>query len=582
MERRYIPTSDISENLSNINRSRVFVNSSYLNNFTSLNIPSIENPYNIQIANDVRPNNNERLTQRKIAPVKYSYYNPNMVDIALYSRDEKPENNKIISELNERARGKVELKVKSEMRYDNNETIYNPYLPLSETNIPIKEGRVLDDRMNYFTGTKPYLDSEQKQAVARTLQPNINKEIIERNKRQKESLDAQNHHNKIPRYNEHKMPYNKNNYETLFSLSSLKSIEEKPLRLNRSQDQREGFDSRDIKNKLFSEIDNNFSKADLSEEQYTKLLKQDIRPLITNEKDDLSLFRSVIHTLVEPFKIFSKKDSKVNHKSNFVKRVLSKVLLINSDEIKSDEDFIEETIFRKNSMKERYTYKPDHLLILKQKSVSEFFPDDISDDRALLYVNSDGYSINRNLVMLENAQDDIPKLILIQKRSSEAIFPNDNMKIDNDFIAVDLPVQFIDKKLREKIERNNKSNRGNVLELEYEDFVVFANYFEQHPEIQRRMKPKDFINKIRCENIEDELIKNFDSKKVLMDYNVYNTVSKTSREKIAGAQRGRVDKTFLVAEVSQTNESKLEPYRQINHGKYSGNPRYKGFEKYKY
>jgi hypothetical protein len=111
---------------------------------------------------------------------------------------------------------------------------------------------------------------------------------------------------------------------------------------------------------------------------------------------------------------------------------------------------------------------------------------------------------------------------------------------------------------------------------------VFANYFEQHPEIQRRMKPKDFINKIRCENIEDELIKNFDSKKVLMDYNVYNTVSKNNREKIAGAQRGRVDKTFLVAEVSQTNESKLEPYRQINHGKYSGNPRYKGFEKYKY
>jgi hypothetical protein len=347
--------------------------------------------------------------------------------------------------------------------------------------------------------------------------------------------------------------------------------------------ERECFNANDVRHKIIDETDLNLN-------QYLQSVERDRKNKKTYERDNITenvdltgsetslkkntLFTSIIDTLIEPFVFISKSISE-----KFNPRDIT--------EASDDNLFTEETIITQPE-KQRFTYKPDHIFITKQHNIPDIYPDDVNDDKALLYISLDenAIGINRTMVLLDKYENEIPKIYIAQKKAENSIFTGDNEYIHDDIIVAELPVKALDDKFREKLRKNNLANRGNCLQLEYEDFILFNEFIQNHPEIQKRMKFGDFKKFVRA--LDDETLADFDSKTIFMDYKVYNNIAAEKRNKLKTIEKGRVAKNYSVT-VEDLNDEDISidknvldnKYKKIEHGQYSGNSRFKGFRKYK-
>ncbi len=207
--------------------------------------------------------------------------------------------------------------------------------------------------------------------------------------------------------------------------------------------------------------------------------------------------------------------------------------------------------------KERFYYKPEHVLVINDGSRSETglrpgklvdaYPDDEGENLASSAVFVDKYNPNqvvRSLVMMDNN-----KLLLVRKYENDAIFAGDHRRMGEDLAVVELPIEAINKKFRDKLKKyNTGTNRDKVLNLTYDDFVELNKWVDEHPNKQKRVKREQLHYRVRTNDYDAKMIKEFDrddsevAKRVFVDSKVYNGLTDKYRKRMETKVKGRVDK----------------------------------------
>ena len=189
---------------------------------------------------------------------------------------------------------------------------------------------------------------------------------------------------------------------------------------------------------------------------------------------------------------------------------------------------------------ERFYYKPDHVLVVKNGDLPDFYPDENHDYTAVSFVQSD--PLNTGLIRTIVIKDD-SKFKIIQKRNSDAIFSGDNRPYGEDFVSIEIPVEYIDDKVRDRIRKYNlDTKRDKVIELTYDDFVAFSDFIVEHPEVQQRLKFSDLHQRVRTNKYDADIITNFEGKKTFIDEKVYSVINNNIRNKERKPGVGRVNK----------------------------------------
>ena len=598
---RYIPSSEIQNLKTQLQLSRIESKRGYLNSQGYSNIPSDESPFHPVIYADVQYSE-PTLSKTNRCLTKYENKAPNMNDIALYDTrvyDLNAQNvptladNVLHKNQMERARGKIQQAhtdmLPSFGSSDMNGSYYNPNLPISETNKPPSSMKptLIDERMTYHTNERPWNYESDRANIAYDLQRSP--EILERNRRQQEADDALFRRHKKNRWVEPKMAYMNRMYDPTYSIDEFtkKQSEKDNERITLSPihakeafaKTRVGFDETDV-NHLNKEICGTFQP------DYSRRM---------NEMYD----RESLKSRMEQFQVeepsTSVKGTVVNAASYITDTIMSFFNWNNNgskssptkskdENITYDEDgsvtyndkyhnvpTVSEVNSSFQSDTERFYYKPDHVLLVKNGDIPDVFPDENHDYTAVSFVQAD--PLNTGLIRTIVIKDD-SKFKIIQKRNEDAIFTGDNRPYGEDFVSIEIPVDIIDDKIRDRIKKiNMDTKRDKVIELTYDDFIAFSDFVVEHPEVQQRLKFADLHKRVRTNKYDEDIITNFEGKKTFVDDKVYAVISDNIRKKQIKSNTGRIDKeqnptvegysTASPMYSSQSPSSNSQSYRKI-------------------
>lgn len=598
---RYIPSSEIQNLKTQLQLSRIESKRGYLNSQGYSNIPSDESPFHPVIYADVQYSE-PTLSKTNRCLTKYENKAPNMNDIALYDTrvyDLNAQNvptladNVLHKNQMERARGKIQQAhtdmLPSFGTSDTNGSYYNPNLPISETNKPPPNMKptLVDERITYHTNERPWNYESDRANIAYDLQRSP--EILERNRRQQEADDALFRRHKKNRWVEPKMAYMNRMHDPTYSIDEFtkKQSEKDNERITLSPihakeafaKTRVGFDETDV-NHLNKEIYGTFQP------DYSRRM---------NEMYD----RESLKSRMEQFQVeepsASVKGTVVNAASYITDTIMSFFNWNNNgskssptkskdENITYDEDgsviyndkyhnvpTVSEVNSSFQSDTERFYYKPDHVLLVKNGNIPDVFPDENHDYTAVSFVQAD--PLNTGLIRTIVIKDD-SKFKIIQKRNEDAIFTGDNRPYGEDFVSIEIPVDIIDDKIRDRIKKiNMDTKRDKVIELTYDDFIAFSDFVVEHPEVQQRLKFADLHKRVRTNKYDEDIITNFEGKKTFVDDKVYAVISDNIRKKQIKSNTGRIDKeqnptvegysTSSPMYSSQSPSSNSQSYRKI-------------------
>ena len=568
---RYIPSPEIDNLKTQLQLSRIESKRGYLNSLGYNNIPSNDSPFHPVIYSDVQYSE-PTLSKRNRCLTKYENKAPNMNDIALYDTrnyDINAQNvptladNVLHKRQMERAQSKVEQAhmdmLPSFGINSTNGIYYNPNLPISETNKPPPNmiPTLVDERISYYTNERSWNYESDRANIAYDLQRSP--EILERNRRQQEADDALFRRHKKNRWVEPKMAYMNRQYDPTYSIDEFtKKQSEKenertiltPIHAKEAfVKTRIGFDESDI-NHLNKEIYGSFQPeySRQANEMYNRdTLKSRMEQFQPTENDISSSVKgtvvnaaSYITDTITSFFGWNKQGSK------------SSPTKFKDENIQYDEDgsityadkYNNPTSSEVNTEfhhdVERFYYKPDHILIVKNGNIPEIYPDENHDYTAVSFVQAD--PLNTGIIRTIVLKDDA-KFKIIQKRDDDAIFTGDNRPYGEDFVSIDIPINAIDDKIRERIKKYNMdTKRDKVIELTYADFIAFSDFIIEHPEIQQRLKFSDLHQRVRTNKYDEDIITNFEGKKTFVDEKVYKVINNNIRNKQIKSNTGRIDK----------------------------------------
>jgi len=492
---------------------------------------------------------------------KYENKHPLVNDIALYNtrtRSLNAEDDPALGDLRmhkdqmERASSKVLQRESWRLPHTDE---YNPYLPISDTNKPPvgynDGGRILDERMIWHTRDRPYTLESDRAQQARALQPNNNPEIIERNRRQHESDDAFLRRSKKNRWVEDKMSYINRPRTIEYKIDSkpTKTImqnviaERVPLNVNDP-------------NNLVKDYQGHYSP----EYQRENLINDNQRTENIESFEPKGGLKSTIDMITSFFSGLLNRQKLKN----------DEIIDMNYDEKLNDFDLIEPI-----DTKERMYYKPNHVHVMKQGDIETSFPDENYDNTAVAYKTLDPTGVTRTNIILDRFGRGDAKIIIIQKREQDSIFINDGRQIGDDYVVMEIPIEQIDKKFRNKIiSLNMDTERDKALKLEYNDFVQFNEILEQHPDMQKRLKKEQLYSNVRGKDLEME----FENNSTFVDHNVYSVENR--RSKINKHNRIGIHENYDMHAVELPIEVKRNEVRNADLEKY--NSRNKGIIKGKF
>ena len=568
MSKRYIGTSPTELLLDRIDLARIQPGNSF-GNLNSIGSFEEKGRFNPDLFYDVRDNVNVLTTKTNRTLTKYENQNPQLNDIALYNirnhslnaEDVPGMYMKLHNEQIETSRSKVRQKETWRLPAENN---FNPYLPISETNKPPENygtygekndaGRIIDERMIWHTADKQYTLPSDRQQQAMTLHPSNNAEILERNRRQKESDDIFLKRGKQNRWVEDRMKYHNESNQPWYQKDETTTKLSKPTEVETFGKNRHVVDPNDIKNRIKESqggyisdyerklMEMNEQKYRTMNLDYDKEAFGDTETDITHKKGALQIavdsVSSFFSSLFNRQKQNKPEDFDFDNLDELDKKYISNTILA-QDRMMDELPLM--TTEEKYKNKERLTYKPDHVHVMKTGEINTIFPDDNFDNTIVTntadtYKTLDptGTDIVRTNVLLDRYGRGDAKLIIVQKRVDESVFINDGMEMGDDYIVVELPIENITKKFRDKIIKNNlDTDRSQPLKLEYEDFVKMNEYIEQHPDKQRRVK-RDQLNEKMRKNVEEEF-ENIGSS--FIDHKVYNNLAENKRSKLTNKRQ---------------------------------------------
>lgn len=597
---RYIPSPEIDNFKTQLQLSRIETKRGYLNSQGYNNIPSDESPFHPVIYADVQYSE-PTLSKTNRCLTKYENKAPNMVDIALYNTRNHEQNAIDVMKLTdnvlhknqmERARGKIQ-QAHTDMlpAYGitdaSNGQYYNPQLPISETNKPPPNMTpvLTDERISYYTNERPWNYPSDRANMAYDLQRSP--EILERNRRQQEADDALFRRTKKNRWVEPKMAYMSRQHDPTYSIDeftkkqSSKENERLTISPNHTKEAygqaRVGFDETDI-NHLNKDLYGTF-QPEYSRRMADSFKQDVIKTRMEQFKaDDSSTSSNSSSTSPFSTPMTSIKGAVVNASSYISDAVMSffnwnkhgsksSVIKHKDEHVKYDEDgsiiyedkyntpLSSEVNVSYQPDLERFYYKPDHILVIKNGNIPEFYPDENHDYTAVSYVQSDPLNTGliRTIVLKEGS-----KFKIIQKRAEDAIFSGDNRPYGEDFITIDVPIEAINDKIRERIKKYNMdTKRDKVIELTYDDFIAFSDFIVEHPEVQQRLKFEDLRTRVRTNKYDADIIDNFEGKKTFIDEKVYAVIQNGIRQREAKCNTGRIDKEQLPTVEGYSTESPL-------------------------
>lgn len=602
---RYIPSPEIQNLKTQLQLSRIESKRGYLNSQGYNNIPSDESPFHPVIYADVQYSE-PTLSKTNRCLTKYENKSPNMNDIALYdtrvydlNAQNVPglEDNVLYKNQMERARGKIQQAhtdmLPSFGSSDTNGLYYNPNLPISETNKPPPNMKptLIDERISYHTNERPWNYESDRANIAYDLQRSP--EIIERNRRQQEADDALFRRGKKNRWVEPKMAYMNRQHDPIYSIDEFtkKQSEKDNERITLSPihakeafaKTRTGFDETDV-NHLNKEIYGTFQpeySRRMNEMYDRESLKSRMEQFQVEGNQNESISSSVKGTVVNAASYITDTiTSFFNWNNNGSK---SSPVKTKDENLKYDEDgsiiyndkHNPPTVSEVNSTfqpdTERFYYKPDHVLLVKNGNIPDVFPDENHDYTAVSFVQSD--PLNTGLIRTIVIKDD-SKFKIIQKRAEDAIFTGDNRPYGEDFVSIEIPIDIVDDKIRDRIKKfNMDTKRDKVIELTYDDFIAFSDFVVEHPEVQQRLKFADLHKRVRANKYDADIITNFEGKKTFVDDKVYAVISDNIRKKQIKSNTGRIDKdqnptiegysTISPMYSSQSPSSNSQSYRKI-------------------
>lgn len=572
--KRYIPVSSLNESKYQLNMARYNQERYMLNNTSANNAPSADNPFNTALNAEVIYSDKALLTTPSRVIQKYENSNPRPNDIALYntknlytSLNAEDEIGKYLeNSLTNMVRNKVQQSNKSlqtigynQYNMNGNGTSYNPELPYTNSNQPKSdvEFRYVDNRMQQFTNERPWNNESDRIRTAANLQRSP--EIIERNRRQAETDRVLRGNALIPARIEPKVAYNIREYNPSFTIDDVTarntSIFSDRKQLTDKQ-QQEAFIHRtefnlDNTNKLMSEIDYVFS-PEFNRNTDTIFRKEARLEQFNIDDHNMNAPKGFINTVTDTIyesitSLFSTK--KTNVHSNDVRMSTDPSVNRAVDMIDGNTNF--------EQQKERYYYKPDHYVLTKTGNIPEVFPDDVEGNTALSSIMKNPIDNNIVRTIVLHNRDNIS---IIQKRAGDAVFKGDNQMFGNDYIEVNVPLDYFNKQFRDKLNVRNKLRDTNVVDLEYKDFIVLNEFVDRHVELQKRSKKSDVKKKFRTNDYNLDMLNNYDTRKTFVDETIYGGLANDARHVNKEKYVGRFNREQLDVSTTEYNPSPVSSH----------------------
>lgn len=571
--RRYIVDTKTNDMLTNMSLARI----EPTREFTANDFVGEQSPYNVQLNSEVNysPKVESNLVKR-IAPTKYSNNHP-QESISLFEpriQNVDGIRMKQAHELEAKAQHNRVQMLNNNADLDaingdlvGNGFIYNPYLPESETNKRPSNYQThrVDERFTYHTNDRPFNYVEDRAKIADDLRHS--KDLIERNKRQAEADDALNHRVHHDRNYDHSQKYlNIGESKALHSFSR-DEIRQASAQNDRNQmpnykqkesfaNMRPNFRESDVKTDA-ANISRNFTTFD-----YTKPIFNSTDPREHQYKSETTI-KKHSHNLLDEFANYlfdvvtgafnwNKREQKP---TNIKQDLMANGVFVSDDPTVRPIDNTNVDTGRDLTLAKSQFNREDHMLVIKNGQTMTAYPDEDHSNTAVSFMNSDSeLGIKRHIVFIDNG-----KFVVAQKLHKDAIFNGE--KINDDVIIVELPIDSIDSKVRERIQKLNLgTKRDKVLELTYNDFVYFTEYLVKYPELQQRLKNEQLHFRLRGNNYDEEIANNFEGRKTFTDNTVYNNLTENAREHTIQYRKGRVEKDIEPFTIASNNS----PFKNIN------------------
>ena len=431
--------------------------------------------------------------------------------------------------------------------------------------------RLIDERMIWHTSDKQYSLPSDKSQLAIALQPNNNPYIQERNQRQKEADDAFLRRHKTNRWAENKAAYLDRQYlphygaEDLVAASGTGVHQESyapRLTIDRHSIQEATPGEAYATERIPLTVGGMKTLTKIYEGHYNPLYERGVNTLTADNLIDqrrehfndapkdsgMNWFVRILDPIARFLKWrptnISTDDERIHDSLKQNTRALMH-RAFGTDYTKPfgrfDYKYLQET-------PERFVYKPNYMLVIKNDTMLNDMSKDVSDypidmyTRAFSYqtVDPTGWNKLRQVIYLDDE-----KVYIVQRRGEEPMFT-----------VVELPIDIIDERTRNKFGHIKEfSKRSKVAELDYEDHIAFSDYVVRHPEKQERIQIKDLGMVVRHPDITY-----FDNPKIeYVDYSVYNLDNANKRQKLPNTSlKGRTD---LHQDIEKTvaMESSKEP-----------------------
>ena len=593
---RYIPDLRTNNIITNLGLARIEPTRAAVSEQSYNRTATDESPFNPVIYENVRYSTNPYITNRNRVVSKYENNNPGNNNIALYDthtfslnalNEPTMGNNQMYNNLMKRARDKVRLKETDLLpAYGPNDStngwIYNPELPVSPTNIIPPDGGDgfyvgnnpysslnLDPRLNQFTNARAWNYPSTKSDIAYDLQrANF---IKERNIRQHEADDALFRRTKKDRWVEPKMAYMDRRRNPTYTLDDTIKNE---ASAQSSRNQPSDYKSQES----FIRARNDLHKTPpLDSHEYNVRANQIYRvynPEYVRHMDEVYM-KDIPNMRQENYTEPEKHRTNLPNSLNKIGKAIQSFFGWNNDgdrrTILPDDprgekvitdgyyadpsaEQIDYNISNRDSKmlssatgaKERFMYKPDHVLVIHDGKTNMTYPDNELNETATSAITQDPYrdAIVRNMCLLKDN-----KFILLQKYAEDSIFTGDYRKVGEDIITLELPVNSLSKKFREKLQKYNTStDRDKVLNMTYDEFTEIIDWAEKHPEMKKRLNRDQLHLRVRVDDYDMGLINNFgtnaavEGQKLFVDNKVYSGLADSYRKKLEQKQRGRIDK----------------------------------------
>lgn len=562
--KRYTVLDELDEMTSQLRQSRIEPLRGVVNNESHGELPSSESPFNPICYYDVQYTE-PRLSQTNRVLTKYENKDASTVDIALYNTRTHALNAEDVTGLDnlqlhkqvmEAARSKVKQRYQDYVPQENsnsnvfNADIYNPGLPISATNQPTKTyaAGFVDERLGWHTNDRPF--SYESDIANRAYNMQRSPEIIERNRRQAEADDALYHRHQKSRWVEPKQAYRVRAYDPQYSLDEFighdkskyndrqvgnidKENYNTVIRSKHVHDHNSDF------NRVRNEVNQSF------EPRYRKTVVNNELQRRARLNDPATKRIQHVQEAFEPN----------NTKNGFFTNIASMLYTTVADSIKAlltptlprplhplvnerqehqnrspivlcDNPNVYDPLFEQ--YKEKFGYKPQHLLLVRDGSIPAVYPDEDYSNTAPAFIQASPFDdgLSRMIVLFDDN-----KFKVIQKLQEDSIFRGDNRPIGSDYIISEIPIEDLPAQMRERIKAQNmNSKRDKALDLTYDDFIAFSDYVVRNIDTADRIKFADIWRKIRGNHFDEELVNNFEDRRMLVDETAVKVANAESRK----------------------------------------------------